>query len=68
MITDDESSSKMSERHAASCGVNSELCDPQMHKHTKLRKHKLISGTIQWILIYKTKRFCFEKKKVIDRT
>ena len=63
MITGGESLTKMSERHAAFYGVNSELRDPQMHKHTELGKHKLISGTIQWILIYKTKSFCFFKKR-----
>ena len=33
MITCDESSSKMSERCAASYGVNPKICVPQMHKH-----------------------------------
>ena len=62
MIIDGESSSKMSQRRAASYGVNPEIRDPQMHKHTELGRCKLISRTVQWILIYKTKSFCFEKK------
>ena len=61
MITGSESPLKMSERCAASCDVNSEIRGPSMHKHTELGKRKLILGTIQWILIYKTKGFCFEK-------
>ena len=30
-------------------------------KRMELGKNKLISKTVQWILIYKTKNFCFEK-------
>ena len=63
MIIDGESTLKMSKRRAASCGVNLKICCAQMHKHTKHGKCKLISRTVQWILIYKTKSFCFEKKK-----
>ena len=36
-------------------------------KHTELGKNKLISEIVQWILIYKTKSFCF-LKMVIDET
>ena len=61
-ITDGETPLKMFERLTASCGVNPKIHDPHMHKHTELGKHKLISGIVQWILIYKTKSFCFEKK------
>ena len=63
MITGGESLLKMLERREASYGVNSKIYGPQMHKHTELGKNKLISRTVQWILIYKTKSFCFEKKK-----
>ena len=62
MITGGENLLKISERLAVSCGVNPEIHGSQIHKHTELGKHKLISGTVQWILIYKTKRFFFEKK------
>ena len=68
MITGGESSLKMSERRAVPYGVNPEIRGPQMHKHMELRKHKLISGTVQWILINKTKSFCFENKMAIDGT
>ena len=66
MITDGESPLKMSERNSASYDVNPEICDPQMYKHTKLGKCKLILGTIKWILIYKTKNFCFEKWSLVE--
>ena len=48
---------KILERRAASYGENPETRDPQIYKHTELEKFKLISETVQWILIYKTKRF-----------
>ena len=66
MITDGEIQLKMSERRTTSCGVNSEIRGPQMHKHTELGKCKLISGTVQWILIYKTKSFYFEKWPLME--
>ena len=66
MITGGESSLKMSERRTASCGVNPEIRGPQMHKHTEFGKCKLISGTVQWILIYKTNSFCFEKWSLME--
>ena len=68
LIIGSESPLKMSERCAVPYGVNSEIRGPQMHKHTELRKHKLISGTVQWILINKTKSFYFENKMAIDGT
>ena len=66
MITGGESPLKMSERHTASYGVNPEIRDPQMYKHTELGKCKLISGTAQWILICKIKSFCFEKWPLME--
>ena len=66
MITSRESPLKMLERRAVSCGVNPEICGPQMHKHTEFGKCKLISGIVQWILIYKTKSFCFEKWPLME--
>ena len=67
MITSGESPLKMSERRAASCGVNPKIRGPQMHKHMELGKCKLISGTVQWILIYKTKSFYFEKWPLMEQ-
>ena len=32
----------------------------------KIGKCKLISRTVQWILIYKTKSFCFEKWPLME--
>ena len=43
-----------------------EIHGPQMHKHTELGKCKLILGTVHWILIYKTKSFCFEKWPLME--
>ena len=66
MIIGYESLLKMSERSAASCGANTEIHGLQMHKHTELGKCKLISGTVQGILIYKTKSLCFEKWPLME--
>ena len=57
----------MLERRAASYGVNSKIRGPQMHKQMELGKCKFISGIVQWILIYKTKSFCFEKWPLMEQ-
>ena len=61
MITGGESRSKILERRAASYGVNPKIHGPQMHKHTKLGKCKLILETVHWPLIFKTKAFVIER-------
>ena len=48
--------SKMSERGAASCGVNPKICGPQMHKLTTWEMQVDI-GNRPMVLVYKKKAF-----------